>query len=215
MALQAERFEIATPRICLVGAPLPIALMHRLTECALQVSGTYVDIGSLPAAALAHCDVVVVSCTPDDLADSDFCTRAAAVAQACALVAVVSNPDGACAVRLAQLGAAGLVGTDVTPLAFERTIRAVRRGEFAAPRGLVAPLLRMVGSRRAAAVGNAARLTPRQRQIVELIARGARDAEIAQLLGITRSTAHKHVQNARRRLNAKTRSELVAGVTSS
>lgn len=214
MALQAERLEIAAPRICLVGVPLPLALAHRLNECALEVVGRYAEVGSLPEAVLARCDVVVVSCTFDDLADSGFCMRAAALARACALVAVVAHPDEACAIRLAQLGAAGLVEADVAPLAFERTIRAVRRGEFAAPRRLVAPLLRMVGSRRKTATDNAARLTPRQRQIVELIARGARDAEIAQLLGITRSTAHKHVQNARRRLNAKTRSELVAGVTS-
>jgi DNA-binding CsgD family transcriptional regulator len=45
---------------------------------------------------------------------------------------------------------------------------------------------------------------------VTLIAQGATDAEIATLLNISRSTAHKHVQNARRRLRAKTRGQLVA-----
>jgi non-specific serine/threonine protein kinase len=53
-------------------------------------------------------------------------------------------------------------------------------------------------------------LTPRQEQIVELIAQGATDREIAGVLQISQSTAHKHVQNALRRLNAKTRSQLVA-----
>jgi DNA-binding NarL/FixJ family response regulator len=55
-------------------------------------------------------------------------------------------------------------------------------------------------------------LTPRQRQIVDLIARGATDREIAELLRISRSTAHKHVQNALRRANARTRSQLAAGI---
>ncbi|MGH2500011.1 MAG: response regulator transcription factor, partial [Candidatus Limnocylindria bacterium] len=61
-----------------------------------------------------------------------------------------------------------------------------------------------------AADASAAKLTPRQRQIVNLIAMGATDREIADLLHISRSTAHKHVQNALRRTHTKTRSQLAA-----
>jgi len=53
-------------------------------------------------------------------------------------------------------------------------------------------------------------LTPRQQQIVDLIAQGATDREIAARLRISESTAHKHVQNALRRSKTKTRSQLVA-----
>nr|WP_302053997.1 LuxR C-terminal-related transcriptional regulator [Sphingomonas tagetis] len=41
-------------------------------------------------------------------------------------------------------------------------------------------------------------LTDRQRDALVLIARGKGDAEIAELLGISRPTAHEHVENVRR-----------------
>lgn len=41
-------------------------------------------------------------------------------------------------------------------------------------------------------------LTDRQRDTLVLIARGKGDAEIAQLLGISRATAHEHAENVRR-----------------
>jgi DNA-binding CsgD family transcriptional regulator len=92
-----------------------------------------------------------------------------------------------------------------------RTITAAARGELAFPQSATTALVRALA--RVAPVNaarTAASLTPRQRQIVALIAEGATDAEIATLLRISRSTAHKHVQNARRRLQAKTRGQLVA-----
>jgi DNA-binding NarL/FixJ family response regulator len=100
----------------------------------------------------------------------------------------------------------------VTPGALERTIAAALRGERAFPRSVLNSVAHMV-SRAAGtgAIGTAdAILTPRQSQIVDLIAQGATDREIARVLQISDSTAHKHVQNALRRLNARTRSQLVA-----
>ena len=91
-------------------------------------------------------------------------------------------------------------------------IAATALGESAFPRTVLNGLVQMVsrlGSTRFGPYSDVA-LTPRQEQIVELIAQGATDREIAAVLQISQSTAHKHVQNALRRLNAKTRSQLVA-----
>lgn len=55
-------------------------------------------------------------------------------------------------------------------------------------------------------------LTPRQRQIVALIARGATDKEIASALGIATATAQKHVTNILERLNVPNRAAAVAAV---
>jgi LuxR family transcriptional regulator, quorum-sensing system regulator CciR len=52
-------------------------------------------------------------------------------------------------------------------------------------------------------------LTPRQRDCVVLVARGKSDWEIGQLLGISESTAHKHVEDAKRRFRVTTRIQLV------
>jgi len=52
-------------------------------------------------------------------------------------------------------------------------------------------------------------LTPRQRDCVVLVARGKSDWEIGRLLGISESTVHKHVEDAKRRYGVTTRIQLV------
>lgn len=52
-------------------------------------------------------------------------------------------------------------------------------------------------------------LTPRQRDCVVLVAQGKSDWEIGQLLGISESTVHKHIEDAKRRFCVSTRIQLV------
>jgi DNA-binding CsgD family transcriptional regulator len=56
---------------------------------------------------------------------------------------------------------------------------------------------------------NVPTLTPRQRDCVLLVARGNSDEEIARTLGISRLTAHKHVEAAKKRYGVTTRVRLV------
>ncbi len=53
-------------------------------------------------------------------------------------------------------------------------------------------------------------LSRREIEAVRLVASGCSDGEIAARLGISESTAHKHVESARRRLKAKSRAEMAA-----
>jgi LuxR family quorum-sensing system transcriptional regulator CciR len=52
-------------------------------------------------------------------------------------------------------------------------------------------------------------LTPRQRDCVALVAQGKSDWEIGRLLGISDSTVHKHIEDAKRRFGVSTRIQLV------
>ncbi len=52
-------------------------------------------------------------------------------------------------------------------------------------------------------------LTPRQRDCVVLVAQGKSDWEIGQVLGISESTVHKHIEDAKRRFGVSTRIQLV------
>lgn len=52
-------------------------------------------------------------------------------------------------------------------------------------------------------------LTPRQRDCVALVAQGKSDWEIGKLLGISDSTVHKHIEDAKRRFGVSTRIQLV------
>jgi DNA-binding NarL/FixJ family response regulator len=124
------------------------------------------------------------------------------------LVAIVSRPSERVALDAARAGFHGLVASTVRPQALARTIAAVLRGELAFPRSTLSAMLRSATSGRRGAVP----LTSRQRQVVALIASGATDGQIARALGISSSTAHKHVLGAFRRMNVRTRGQLVAAV---
>jgi DNA-binding CsgD family transcriptional regulator len=62
--------------------------------------------------------------------------------------------------------------------------------------------------------GDGARLTPRERKVVSLIAKGYETDEIAHQLFITSATVRTHVRNAMSRFGARTRAQLVAAVMS-
>jgi DNA-binding NarL/FixJ family response regulator len=129
------------------------------------------------------------------------------------MVAVIPSPTEETAYLAARAGFHGLVAREVSGDAFGRAVAAAREGQMAFPRSAVASLFRLFkrnGTHKENGNSRPRGLTPRQRQIVDLIAQGATDREIASHLGISESTAHKHVQNALRRANAKTRSQLVA-----
>lgn len=56
----------------------------------------------------------------------------------------------------------------------------------------------------------AIRLTPRERDCLAFVAEGKSDWDIAQILGLSQSTVHAHVENAKRRLGVKTRMQAIA-----
>ena len=97
--------------------------------------------------------------------------------------------------------------------ALERAMRSLLlRKEHAFPREVLGSYLwqQRLG-RETAPAGSA--LTPRQHEIVTLIARGATDKEIAAALGIATATAQKHVTNILQRLQVPNRAAAVAATT--
>jgi DNA-binding NarL/FixJ family response regulator len=63
---------------------------------------------------------------------------------------------------------------------------------------------------RVAAAQPAPRLTPREREVVNLLATGLTGEQIAARLFLSPETVRSHVRNAMRRIDAKTRAHLVA-----
>ena len=69
-------------------------------------------------------------------------------------------------------------------------------------------LFRLYRQRRAAR-SDTARLTPRQHQLLGLVAAGRTDRQIGRELGIAESTARKHLQHIFARLNVSSRTAAV------
>jgi len=115
------------------------------------------------------------------------------------------NHDDAC--HAVATGAFGYLDAHLPGEALRRSILGAMQGEHAYSRRVLSTMLRNGRWLRAA---NALALTPRQREVIMLIAKGAADKEIARSLGITTATAQKHVTNLLRRLNVPNRAAAVA-----
>jgi DNA-binding NarL/FixJ family response regulator len=202
MGRSAPRFVLAEPADSRVGA--------KLAGLGWHPSATAADLAGLDARTLSGADVLVLVCAERTLLTPALQAEAERVGRRVPRIAVIADAGPEAAAYAARLGWHGFVPAEASPSTIARAIAAVSRGDLSFPASATRALVRALARVAPLDDYSAPALTPRQRQIVTLIAQGATDAEIASLLQISRSTAHKHVQNARRRLHAKTRSQLVA-----
>lgn len=106
-------------------------------------------------------------------------------------------------------GAAGYVLKDDPPEAVVKAIAAAHRGEALLSPQVAAKVLQEFGH---LSTGNApgpavVGLTPREREILDLLARGYRNREIAQMLSVSTSTIKAHLRHIYRKLHIRSRVE--------
>jgi DNA-binding NarL/FixJ family response regulator len=117
---------------------------------------------------------------------------------------------------LAQAGVFGFVLESATSEELLRTVRSVARGMHVWPpaiaKTLFSQLAREGGERESSARSNSPRMTPREREVMALIADGLRTKEIALRLGVASFTVRAHVRNIMEKLNMHTRLQIAAHV---
>ncbi|MGH2451940.1 MAG: LuxR C-terminal-related transcriptional regulator [Candidatus Limnocylindria bacterium] len=111
------------------------------------------------------------------------------------------------AYRALDAGAFGYVDASLPADVLARALAGALRGEPAFPRRIFGELVRR---REAKSSPKILALTPRQREVAELIAGGAADKEIANALGIATTTAQKHVTHLLKRLDVPNRAAAAA-----
>jgi DNA-binding NarL/FixJ family response regulator len=113
-----------------------------------------------------------------------------------------------------QAGASGFVMKDATFDEFFSTIRAVASGTQVLPgeltNSLFGQIVRDEVGRNRARVIEAVRLTPREREVVDLLGEGLSNKEIAKRLGIAVHTVKSHVHNVLEKLSLRSRMEVAA-----
>ena len=136
----------------------------------------------------------------------------AALAATAPTVVVASPGQPTDARRAIGAMAFGYLTTSLAPEALRRAIKGALRGQPAYARetlgSWITEQLAVVTPEMRRTVG----LTPRQRDVIRLVARGASDKQIGRELGITTATAQKHVTNVLKRLGAPNRAAAVAQV---
>ena len=112
-----------------------------------------------------------------------------------------------------QAGASGYLGKDVEPAALLNAIRKVVTGDTLlspfATRALISRVLAQPGADRVSHGAVLDRLTPREREILTLVALGLSNDQIAQRLYISPTTAKTHVNRTMMKLDARDRAQLV------
>ncbi len=123
---------------------------------------------------------------------------------------VVLTDDPALADRLARSDLRGwaCLGRDVTPAELDGAVRAADAGLAALSAPLAAATVRVA---RAAGFGcGAVGLTAREREVLQLVAEGYPNKNIARALGISENTAKFHVASICAKLGVRSRTEAVS-----
>lgn len=139
-----------------------------------------------------------------DLAWTDILALAARVRT----MIVTTEEDRGDALHALSYGLIGYLSTKLSPDALQRALRSAMLGEPAYHRDAIGAWLEMQHGRGPASDGRG--LTPRQLEVLGLVARGAADKEIGTALGISTATAQKHVTNILERLDVPNRAAAVA-----
>jgi DNA-binding NarL/FixJ family response regulator len=111
-------------------------------------------------------------------------------------------------------GVSGFVLKDATFEEFVGTIRSVAAGKKVLPprmtESLFSQIAKEVVGQEPAAVLEAVRMTPREREVIDLIGEGLSNKEIAQRLNVATHTVKSHVRNVMEKLALHTRLQIAA-----
>lgn len=107
-----------------------------------------------------------------------------------------------------KAGAAGYVSKGAAGDELANAVRAVARGDSYLSPEVAGPLVRELQEPERGSPPPSSVLAPREREVLKLIAEGARSADIAARLGITVSTVEAHRRNINRKLGLHTVAEL-------
>ena len=128
------------------------------------------------------------------------------------VIALTSFLDDDKVLPAVRAGAAAYLLKDVGPQELVAAIRTVYGGEALLHPAVAARLMGEVAGRGGDG-GHAHDLTPREREVLDLLARGQSKEAIAQRLFLSANTVRNHIQNILRKLGAHSRLEAVATAT--
>lgn len=126
---------------------------------------------------------------------------------------VVGPDDDNAMLEAVQEGAMGYVIDHATKSEYSAAVAAVAQGKAVIPPMMLGALLRDAVRRRRIVAESEKRLsalTERERQVVDLLARGHQRREIADALFISPETVRTHIQRAMTKLDVHSQNELVA-----
>ena len=132
------------------------------------------------------------------------------------------NEDAGVFLRAVQVGVCGYLLKEASAAEIVAAVRAAARGEATCPPALCMALIQHLSKRRREGIGlfetpagNQKSLTPRQLQLVQLVAEGLTNKEIAANLNLSQFTVKNHLRRVMRQVEAVSRHDAVDALRAS
>ncbi len=163
----------------------------------------------------SHCDVVLTDCF-DNTARSSFLRDVLERDSGIMLLFFGMNEDPEVFLRAVFLGICGYLLKDASAAEIVAAVRAAVRGEATCPPRLCMSLIRHLCKKRQEKLetadpqnGDRKILTPRQLQLIRLVANGLTNKEIAANLNLSQFTVKNHIRRVMRQMEAASRHDAV------
>lgn len=185
--------------------------LRRLDDVELVVTAA-TGVAAVLTARRAECDVVLL-----DMAVSDSTQTVASLLTARSGLKVVAlgvPEDGPEVVACAEAGICGYVSRDASLAELGDALRSAARGEAPVSGKVAAGLLRHIAfhARMAHTTVNGHQLTPREREVLQLVQSGMTNRQIARALDLQLSTVKNHVHNVLTKFGVTRRAEVYSAV---
>jgi DNA-binding NarL/FixJ family response regulator len=164
---------------------------------------------ALHAVASHRPDVLVLDLRMPGQSGLDVLRTLAGTAVACRSVLLTAAIRDEEVVEAVKLGVRGLVLKESSPEVLLECVRSVHRGDQWIERETVTRAFRTVLDRQSAAERAGETLTPREIEMVRMVAQGLRNKVIAERLSISEGTVKVHLHNIYEKLGVDGRLELV------
>jgi two-component system, NarL family, nitrate/nitrite response regulator NarL len=177
--------------------------------------GANSDFEVVEAADLSEVLLAVADQCPDvalvdlDLLPDGGLTAVAQLSERCSCVTVVwsCEPSRETVLDAIRAGASGYLEKTISPTGLVRALRGIEHGEAPLSRDLATLMVDALHGRekRREALERASILSSREREVLDLVSRGARNREIAEELDISEFTVKRHMQNILKKLGLPSR----------
>ncbi|HWP37797.1 MAG TPA: response regulator transcription factor [Gemmatimonadales bacterium] len=158
---------------------------------------------ALRLAQALHPDVVIMDLTMPELNGFEATARIAAASPRSRVLVLSMHGDEEYVAQALRFGAAGYLLKDASNAELGVAVRAVARGQRYLSPGVSQPVIEEYLSQAADAPSPVERLSPRQREILQLIAEGHATKEIARKLEISVKTVETHRGQLMKRLGVR------------
>lgn len=154
-------------------------------------------------------DVLLVDLGLPDMHGTEVIRHAARELPQCDIMVITMFGDERNVLASTEAGAVGYVLKDCVDPDLVAQVVALRAGGAPMSPGIARMVLKRLRAAHEAVEPDTG-LTPRETEILHLLARGYTYAETAEQLGITRHTVHSHIKNSYRKLAVRSAAEAVA-----